>query len=131
MEVVSLFVLLDESHGDTVKITTTVLGDSATTIEPSSQRKEFFLEGYKIRETIIEKVIQLKRTNLPLGVLFQDIDLLKGLEDLALDTATGIDVVAGAGTAIDTATVELSEGTYTNAGAKIDVTGDRSCKPET
>lgn len=132
MEVVSLFVLLDESHGDTVKITTTVLGDSATTIEPDSQTKRFFfLEGYKLEKPIIEKVIQLKRTNLPLGVLFQDIDLLKGLEDLALDAATGIDVVAGAGTAVDTATVDLSEGTYTNAGAKIDVTSDRSCKPET
>jgi hypothetical protein len=86
-----LFVLLNESHGDTVKITTTVLRDSATT----------------------------------LGILFQNIDLLKGLEDLALDRAAGVDVVAGAGTAVNTATVELSEGTNTNAGAKVDVAGNR------
>jgi hypothetical protein len=31
MEDASLLVLLDESHGDTVKITTTVLGDTTTT----------------------------------------------------------------------------------------------------
>ena len=64
---------------------------------------------------------------LPLVVLFQDVDLLKSLEDLALDAAAGLDVVAGAGTAVDTATVDLSEGTNTNAGAKVDVTGNGSC----
>jgi hypothetical protein len=32
MEDASLLVLLDESHGDTVKITATILGDTATTV---------------------------------------------------------------------------------------------------
>lgn len=63
---------------------------------------------------------------LPLVVLFQDVDLLKSLEDLALDTAAGLDVVARAGTAVDTATVDLSESTNTNAGAKVDVAGNGS-----
>jgi hypothetical protein len=66
--------------------------------------------------------------NIPLVVLFQDVDLLKGLEDLALDTATGMDVVAGAGTAVNTATVELTESTNTNARAKVDMASNGGYK---
>jgi hypothetical protein len=64
--------------------------------------------------------------HLPLVVLFQNVDLLKSLKDLTLDATAGLDMVAGTGTAVDTATVELSESTNTNAGAKVDVTGNGS-----
>lgn len=87
--------------------------------------EENFFRGLEHNESEIEK----ETVNIiPLGILFQDIDLLKGLEDLALDRAAGVDVVAGAGTAVNTATVELSEGTNTNAGAKVDVAGNRGYK---
>jgi hypothetical protein len=65
------------------------------------------------------------RVNLPLLVLLQDTNLLQGLEDLAVDGARGIDVVGWARTTVDSTTVNLVQGTDTNALADVDVTGNR------
>lgn len=59
--------------------------------------------------------------NLPLVILLEDVDLLKSLEDLALNGARGINVVGWAGATVDATTVQLSESTNTNALAKVDV----------
>jgi hypothetical protein len=67
-------------------------------------------------------------SHLPLVILLEDIDLLKSLEDLALNRARGLNVVGRAGATVDATTVNLSEGTDTNALAEVDVASDSSCK---
>jgi len=66
--------------------------------------------------------------HLPLVILLEDIDLLKSLEDLALNRAGGLNVVGGAGATVDATTMKLSEGTDTNALAEVDVASDSSWK---
>lgn len=69
-----------------------------------------------------------KKRYLPVVVLLEDVDLLKGLKNLALDRAGGLDVVRWARATVDTATVNLSESTNTNALAKVDVASNRGYK---
>lgn len=53
-----------------------------------------------------------------------DTDLLKSLEDLAVDATGGIDVLGGADTSVLGGTVDLSETADTDGLAHVDVAGD-------
>ncbi len=57
-------------------------------------------------------------------VLLEDTDLLKGLEDLALDSTGGVNVVGGAGTTVLGRAVDLTQAANTDGLAEVDVTGD-------
>lgn len=57
-------------------------------------------------------------------VLLNDANLLEGLEDLAVDGAGGIDVVAGAVATVLGSAVNLAETANTNGLAEVDVAGD-------
>lgn len=59
-------------------------------------------------------------------VLLKDTDLLKSLEDLALDVPGGIDVVRWAGSSVPGATVSLDETANTDSLAEVDMTSDGS-----
>lgn len=56
-------------------------------------------------------------------VLFENTDLLKGLEDLSVNGTAGIDVVGWGGTAVLLATVVSAETADTDGLAEVDVTG--------
>lgn len=58
--------------------------------------------------------------------MLEDTDLLKGLDDLAVDGAGGIDVVVGAGATVLDGAVDLAEAANTNGLAEVDVTSDGS-----
>ena len=53
-----------------------------------------------------------------------DLDLLEGLEDLAVDAAGGIDVLGGARATVLGAAVDLAEAANTDGLAEVDVAGD-------
>ena len=53
-----------------------------------------------------------------------DTDLLKSLEDLAVDTAGGVDVLGGAHTSVLGGAVDLSETANTDGLAHVDVAGN-------
>lgn len=57
-------------------------------------------------------------------ILLEDTDLLESLEDLAVDTTGGVNVVGGARATVFRGAVDLSETTDTNGLAEVDVTGD-------
>lgn len=57
-------------------------------------------------------------------VLLDDTDLLEGLEDLTVDSARGVNVVRGAGTAVLRGSVDLAEAADTDGLAQVDVTSD-------
>lgn len=57
-------------------------------------------------------------------VLLNDANLLEGLEDLAVDGAGGIDVVAGAVATVLGSAVNLAETANTDGLAEVDVAGD-------
>lgn len=57
-------------------------------------------------------------------VMLKDTNLLEGLEDLAVDGAGGVDVVAGARATVLGATVNLAETADTDGLAEVDVAGD-------
>lgn len=57
-------------------------------------------------------------------VLLNDANLLEGLEDLAVDGAGGIDVVAGAVATVLGSAVDLAETANTDGLAEVDVAGD-------
>lgn len=59
-------------------------------------------------------------------VLLNDADLLKGLEDLAVDGAGGVVVVRGAVAAVLGGTVDLAKTADTDSLAEVYVTGDGS-----
>ena len=59
-----------------------------------------------------------------LVVLLQDLDLLKGLHDLAIDAAAGIDVVRRTAAAVLGAAVDLAETADTDGLPEVDVAGD-------
>jgi len=56
----------------------------------------------------------------------KDTDLLEGLADLAVDGAGGVNVTAGAGTAVLGGTVDLAQTADTDGLAHVDVTGNGS-----
>jgi hypothetical protein len=58
-------------------------------------------------------------------ILLEDTDLLKGLHDLAVDGAGGIDVPGGGNAAVLGGTVDLAETADTDGLAEVDVAGDR------
>lgn len=53
-----------------------------------------------------------------------NVDLLKGLQDLAVDGAGGVDVLGGAGTTVLGGSVDLSEAADTDGLAQVDGAGD-------
>ena len=57
-------------------------------------------------------------------ILLKDTNLLKGLEDLAVDRARGVNVLGGAGTTVLGGTVNLAEAADTDGLAKVDVAGN-------
>ena len=57
-------------------------------------------------------------------VLLEDTNLLKGLHDLAVNGAGGVDVLAGSRAAVLGSTVDLAETADTDGLAEVDVTGD-------
>lgn len=57
-------------------------------------------------------------------VLLKNTNLLKGLHDLAVNRAGGVDVVGGAGAAVLGGTVDLAETADTDGLAEVDVAGD-------
>jgi hypothetical protein len=57
-------------------------------------------------------------------VNLEDVDLLERLADLAVNRAGGIDVTAGAGTAVLGGAVSLAKTADTDRLAEVDVTGD-------
>lgn len=59
-------------------------------------------------------------------VLLEDTDLLKSLEDLAVNGAGSVDVVRWARAAVLGTTVDLAETAYTDGLADVDVAGDGS-----
>jgi hypothetical protein len=58
-------------------------------------------------------------------VLLEDTDLLKGLHDLAVDGAGGIEVLGGTAAAVLGGAVDLAQTANTDGLAKVDVAGDR------
>lgn len=54
----------------------------------------------------------------------EDTDLLKGLHDLAVDGAGGVNVVGGAGTTVLGRAVDLAQAADTDGLADVDVAGD-------
>ena len=63
-------------------------------------------------------------TSTLLLILLQDANLLKGLHDLAVDGARGVDVLGGAGTTVLGGAVDLAETANTNGLAEVDVASD-------
>lgn len=59
-----------------------------------------------------------------LEAVLNDTDLLESLEDLAVDGAGGVDVVAGARATVLLSSVDLAETTDTDRLAHVDVAGD-------
>lgn len=57
-------------------------------------------------------------------VVLEDANLLKGLHDLTVDRAGGVDVVGGAGSAVLGGTVDLAETANTDGLAHVDMAGD-------
>lgn len=57
-------------------------------------------------------------------VLLEDTNLLESLEDLAVDTTGGVNVVGGTRATVFRGAVDLSETTDTDGLAEVDVTGD-------
>ena len=53
-----------------------------------------------------------------------DVDLLEGLQDLAVDGAGGVDVLGGAGATVLGGSVDLAETADTDGLAQVDGTGD-------
>jgi hypothetical protein len=74
----------------------------------------------------LQKKQRYDQRNVPVLISLQDVNLLQGLEDLASNGAGGVDVVGGAGTAVDGTTVELLKSTNTDAAAEVDVAGNGS-----
>jgi len=57
-------------------------------------------------------------------VRLKDTDLFKGLNNVSLNTLSGIAVVAWAGSSAVLGSVELREGTDTNVLSEVNVTGN-------
>lgn len=57
-------------------------------------------------------------------ILLKDTDLLKGLHDLAVNRARGIDVVGRAGATVLGGTMDLAKTADTDGLAEVDVTSD-------
>ena len=68
----------------------------------------------------------LRDPSATLGVLLEDTDTLKALDDLALNRARGVGVVRGAESSVRGTTVQLSQSTDTNSLAQVNVAGERS-----
>lgn len=77
-----------------------------------------------------ERTVQITLTSLGdaaatlLLIVLEDANLLKGLHDLAVDGAGGVDVLGGAGAAVLGGTVDLAEAADTDGLAHVDVAGD-------
>jgi hypothetical protein len=127
---------LGNGGSNAVQITLTIDGDLASTIFQKEQKKgkgislndRYSWYGQKIvvRNTLLSKKLKVGKMDVPVLISLQDVNLLQGLENLASNGAGGLDVVGGAGTAVDGTTVELLEGTDTNAAAEVDVAGNGS-----
>ena len=56
-------------------------------------------------------------------ILLQNTNLLKCLYDFTIYTAAAVEMAAGTGTAVLTATVDSLEGSYADGFAEVDVSG--------
>lgn len=82
--------------------------------------------GAKVRE----RTVQITLASLGdaaaslLLVDLDDVDLLEGLQDLAVDGARGVDVLGGAGATVLGGSVDLAKTTDTDGLAQVDGAGD-------
>ena len=125
---------LGDGGSNAIQITLTIDSDLAATV--ACVKREKGIEREREVSPVLSNAIPWVRVrrnhlianNIPvLLVSLDDINLLQSLEDLASDGTRRVDVVRGAGTAVDRTTVELLQGTNTNAAAEVDVAGNGCC----